>query len=210
MTEWRLFPAGTVPDFTTPAFFEAHPWIDPIHQRGHAERTAMVADLVRKFVAEHKVTSIVDLGCGDGSLLGQIRDLPMIPMWGYDAGTQNVHRAQVAGLDVRPADLLTSPVEYGDLIVATEVVEHLLDPHHFIASLPGDKLILSSPSAETGDWHYVHHAWAWDMDGYAALAESCGWTIVDHVECDGQDNDHGGVRRPQRFQAMSLVRRKTP
>lgn len=205
MTEWQLFEPGTVPHFTTPAFFEAHPWVDPAHQLGHAERTAMVADLIRAFVAGHDVTSLVDLGCGDGSLLGQIRDLPL-PMWGYDAGVANRERAAAAGLDARSADLLTSPLEYADLIVATEVVEHLVDPHGFIRSLPGDKLILSSPSAETGDWHYEHHAWAWDRDGYAALVESAGWTVVDHVECDAPDNFHGGVRRPQRFQAISAAK----
>lgn len=205
MTEWQLFEPGTVPHFTTPGFFEAHPWVDPAHQLGHAERTAMVADLVRGFVAAHPVSSLVDLGCGDGSLLGQIRDLP-IPMWGYDAGAANRERATAAGLDVRPADLLTSPLEFADLIVATEVVEHLVDPHGFVRSLPGDKLILSSPSAETGDWHYEHHAWAWDRDGYAALVESAGWTVVGHVECDAPDNFHGGVRRPQRFQAIAAVK----
>lgn len=205
MTEWRLFEPGTVPFFTTPAFFEAHPWIAPAHQLGHAERTTMVADLIRKFVPVHAVTSVVDLGCGDGSLLALVRDLP-IPMWGYDAGTANGEQARGNGLDVRPADLLTDPVEYADLIVCTEVVEHLVDPHGFIASLPGTKLILSSPSAEDGDWHYEHHSWAWDMDGYAAMVERCGWTVVDHVECDAPDNHHGGVQRPQRFQALSAIK----
>lgn len=205
MAEWQLFEPGTVPFFTTPAFFEAHPWVDPNHQHGHAERTAMVAALVRKFAQDHAVSSLVDLGCGDGSLLGQLRDLP-IPMWGYDAGAQNGEHARVAGLDVRPADLLSSPIEYADLIVATEVVEHLVDPHGFIRSLPGNKLILSSPSAEDGAWHYEHHSWAWDLDGYAELVKSCGWTVVDHVECDAPDNFHGGVRRAQRFQAISAIK----
>jgi len=203
--EWQLFEPGTVPDFTTPAFFEAHPWVDPRHQLGHAERTAMAADLIRKFVADCPVASLVDLGCGDGSLLGMLRDLP-IRMWGYDAGAANVERAAAAGLDVRRADLLSDPVEYGDLIVATEVVEHLLDPRAFISSLPGSALVLSSPSAEDADWHYEHHSFAWDLGGYAAMVEACGWTVVEHVECDAPDNFHGGERRPQRFQALSAIR----
>lgn len=207
MGEWRLFPEGTVPEYTTPAFFEKHPWVDPRHQYGHAERTAMAAALVRRFAATHSVTSLVDLGCGDGSLLGQLRDLT-IPMWGYDAGTENRAQAAAAGLDVRPANLLTDALEYADLVVATEVVEHLVDPHGFIRSLPGDKLILSSPSAEDVDWHYEHHAWAWNRGGYAALVESCGWDVVEHVECDAPDNFHGGVRRPQRFQAISATRKE--
>jgi trans-aconitate methyltransferase len=205
LTEWQLFEPGTIPDYTTSAFFEAHPWIDPRHQYGHAERTAMAAGLIRRFVAERPIASLVDLGCGDGSLLGQLGDLS-IPMWGYDAGAANVERAKAAGLDVRRADLLADPLEYGDLIVATEVCEHLLDPRAFIRSLPGRSLILSSPSAEDADWHYEHHAWAWGIGGYADLVADCGWTVVDHVECNAPDNVHGGIRRPQRFQAISATR----
>jgi hypothetical protein len=44
------------------------------------------------------------------------------------------------------------------------------------------------------------------MDGYAHLADACGWTVVEQVECDAPDNFHGAVRRPQRFQAIAAVR----
>lgn len=198
---YRCFVEGTVPDYTTARFFEVHPWIDPVHQYGHVERTTMVEDLIRELVHAHKVTSVVDLGCGDGSLLGRLRDLA-IPMWGYDAGIENRIQAAISGLDVRPADLLISPLEYADLIVAAEVIEHLVDPQSFIRALPGEWLILSSPSAEDLGWHYEHHAWAWSLEGYVALIESCGWSVVEQVECSAPDNFHGGVRRAQRFQAV--------
>jgi hypothetical protein len=205
MTEWRLFPEGTIPDFTTVEFFEKHPWIAPAHQMGHRERTAMVATLIREFIADHPVGSISDLGCGDGSLLASISDLPL-SAWGYDAGKANVDQARSHGLDVRHANLMSPGLEYGELITASEVVEHLVDPHGFIAGLPGRALILSSPSAEDGDWHYEHHSWAWDMEGYAALVTGAGWTIIRHVECDAPDNFHGGVQRPQRFQALAAIK----
>lgn len=205
MTEWRLFPEGTVPDFTTPEFFERHPWVAPEHQIGHAERTRLVAGLVADVVAVTPVAGIVDLGCGDGSLLGQLATLG-IPRWGYDAGLGNVERAATQGLDVRRANIQTDSLEYGELIVATEVVEHLLDPHRFIAGLPGRQLVLSSPSAETEDWHYEHHAWAWDFAGYRRLVENAGWTVVDQRECETPPNRHGGMWRQQRFQAIAAVR----
>lgn len=205
MAEWRLFEAGTVPVWTTAEFFAAHPWVSPAHQAGHGQRTRMVAALVRRFVHSHPVESLVDLGCGDGSLLNLLRDLP-VAMWGYDAGVENCERGWLANLDVRRADLFTDPIEYGELIVASEVVEHLVDPHKFLAALPGERLVVSSPSAETGEWHYEHHAWAWDLDGYAQLVTDAGWTVVEQVECSGGVNFHGGSCRPQRFQAISAVR----
>lgn len=206
MTEWQLFEPGTVPHFTTPGFFASHPWVDPAHQAGHAERTAMVAALVRRVVRDRAPGSLVDLGCGDGSLLTQLRDLP-IPAWGYDAGADNVAHARAAGLDVHRADLLTDPIRYADLVVATELVEHLTDPRGFLRRLPATDLVLSSPSAEDADWHYEHHAWAWDLTGYAELVCSCGWTVREHIECDAPGTVHGGVFRPQRFQAIAATRR---
>lgn len=204
--EWRLFEEGTVPFYTTAEFFAAHPWIPPELQHGHRERTEMAARVIRGFVAEHSPTSLVDLGCGDGSLLNLIRDLP-IPMWGYDAGEQNIAIGQANGLDTRRTDLIgQTPIEWGDLIVATEMIEHLVDPHSFVRDLPGNKLVLTSPSAETGDWHYEHHAWAWDLDGYRELAEGAGWTVTHQEECDATATWHNGIYAPQRFQALTAVR----
>lgn len=205
MTEWRLFPEGTVPEYTTVEFFQRHPWVAPHDQRGHGDRTRMVADLVTNLTAEEPAASMVDLGCGDGSLLASLAHLG-IPMWGYDAGRANVERARSAGLDVRLGDIRGDGLEYGELVVATEVVEHLLDPVAFIAALPGARIVLSSPSAETDEWHYEHHAWAWDVDGYRELVERSGWVMHRHVECDAEPNGHNGQVRPQRFQAIAAIR----
>lgn len=205
MAEWRLFEEGTVPEFTTPAFFAIHPWISPAHQLGHAQRMRMVEELICRVYTESSFTSLSDIGCGDGSLLDSLIDLP-VPMWGYDAGEANVAQALASGLDVRQADVLTGKLEYGDLIVATEIVEHLMDPHGFIADLPGTKLVLSSPSAETDEWHYEHHAWCWDLAGYHKLVEDGGWTVQYQTECLADVNHHNGETREQRFQAIFCTR----
>lgn len=205
MSEWRLFSSGTVPVFTTREFFANHPWVPPEHQRGHAQRTAMVAELIADLHAKNPISSITDLGCGDGSLLTQLAHLG-VPSWGYDAGLGNVKQAVQSGLDVRQTDILAGGLEYGELVVASEVVEHLVDPHGFVANLPGRRIVLSSPSAENLFWHYVHHAWAWDIDGYRALVEDAGWTVIEHRECDAERTIHMGMSLPQRFQAIAAVR----
>ena len=128
--------------------------------------------------------------------------------WGYDIGTQNVEAATARGVDARQADILgpSLNLEYGELVTCCEVLEHLADPHEFLKSLPGALLILTSPSAESAWWHYEHHAWAWDTEGYAALVTGAGWEVAAHAECDGGTNHHGDVTRPQRFQAVLAIR----
>jgi hypothetical protein len=200
VTEWKLFTEET-PRASTVEFFAAHPWVPPEHQLGHAQRTEMVAQLVFSVVDKYRPASVSDLGCGDGSLLARISGIGS-RIWGYDAGIENVRVAQAKGLDVRRADLLGAGIEYGELITCSEVIEHMARPHEFVASLPGHLLILSSPSAETGDWHYYDHTWAWDLEGYAALVEGAGWRVTEQRECDGEVNHHNGVTRPQRFQAI--------
>jgi trans-aconitate methyltransferase len=205
--EWRLFDEGTVPYFTTAEFFAGHPWIEPGNQIGHAERIAMVtAETLALLVAHPEIRSVSDLGCGDGSFLA---GLPAgLPAWGYDAGLGNVEAAQAAGLDVRRADILTDPLHYGDLIVCTEVLEHLADPHAFVRRLPAGWLIATSPANETDTWHYEHHAWAWDRAGYRQLFEDAGWTVVVQVECESRVPyaHRPGRLQPIRFQALTAYK----
>lgn len=205
MTEWRLFPNRTVPVFTTVEFFENHPWVPPGHQRGHRERTEMVATLIGSLNEQDPITSLTDLGCGDGSLLTKLKPLGF-PMWGYEAGVENIDQAWKAGLDVRKANILDNNLEYGNVIVASEVIEHLFDPHGFVAGLPGHRLVLSSPSAENAYWHYEHHAWAWGLAGYRKLVEDAGWKVIEQRECDAEANFHNGMWQPQRFQAIAATR----
>jgi Methyltransferase domain len=204
VTEWKLFD-GPPPGYTACQFFSAHPWVPPAHQAGHADRMTMATGLIREAVAAYGPATLSDLGCGDGSLLTLLDDLPL-RMWGYDIGGQNVTIAQFKGLDVRQADILGDGLEYGELITCCEVIEHLADPHGFIRSLPGRLLVLTSPSAETAAWHYEHHAWAWDTAGYAAMITAAGWTVASQAECDGGLNYHDGITQPQRFQAVFATR----
>jgi len=205
MAEWKLF-NGEPPE--SAEYLAGRPWMDLAHQPGFAERSAMVVCLIRFIHALHPVKSITDLGCGDGALL---RLLPPAEAtgwktWGYDLGPADVAHGQARGQDLRLADITRDDLEYGELVVATEVAEHLENPHKWLASLPRRMLILSSPSAETDVWHNPIHSWAWDMAGYRDLAEGAGWRVAYHTDCDGGENTFNGVRGVQRFQALVAVR----
>lgn len=183
----------------------SRPWMDLANQPGFPQRAKMTAELVRLAAALSGAATVTDLGCGDGSLLAM---LPAhLTAWGYEAGAGDVAHARYRGLDVRQADILLDDLEDGELIVASEVLEHLEDPVAFLKSLPHDPpLIASSPSAETGDWHNRIHSWAWDLEGYRDLLERGGYHVLYQTECDGGLNTFGGVTGPQRFQAVVAAR----
>ena len=187
MSEWQLFPAGTVPEFSTPAFFAAHDWVPGEAQIGHPERLAMVVELIVDLGIDG-YDDVVDLGAGDGSLLRLIdARLPGIDCWGYDLGIANQRHAEANGVDVSLVDIVENlaVLDLAGLIVCTEVLEHLVDPHRFLDDLagvaaPDTVLIASSPHLETPDWHYEHHCWAWDQAGYAELLAAHRWAPFAH------------------------------
>lgn len=209
MTEWRLFDEGTVPEFTTEAFFEAHPWIEPAHQIGHAERTQMVVEVIDDMCEFELVDSFLDLGCGDGSLLRMIREMrPNVKLRGITASFDDVMHATAYGLDVVQGNFLTDTFGWEQVTIMTEVLEHLYDPRGFLNRIGSEFLVASSPSAETDLWHYEHHAWAWDIDGYVQLLEETGWRVRAGRECTSADvYDHGtGLFQPLRFQCVVAER----
>lgn len=197
--EWKLF--GEVPAEPLHTLID-RPWMDLKGQPGFGQRARMVADLVRLCAALGGHATVTDLGCGDGSLLAMMP--PHLTCWGYEIGAGDVAHAQAHGRDVRRANIITDAptLDYGDVIIASEVLEHLADPSGFLKGLPDRLLIASSPSAETGDWHNPIHSWAWDPAGYKALLQRSGYHVFYQAEVSGGTNCFGGVTGPQRFQAI--------
>jgi hypothetical protein len=85
-------------------------------------------------------------------------------------------------VNVELGDVLSGQVRWGDVVVVTEMLEHLVDPHGFVQNIPNSVrfVVASSPVNETDRNHYEFHLWAWDAAGYAALFTDVGWTVVDH------------------------------
>lgn len=183
--EWRLWEGDEPPFFTQPDFFRAHARIPGWMQRGHAERITMVheaLDMLRTGLHPLAVTTLSDIGCGDGSFLSGVTGLKT---WGYDAGEANVAYAEAHhGLNVRRVNILEDELTYGDVTTITEVLEHLVDPGAMLRKITSHYLIATSPSAESDKWHYEHHAWAWDRSGYQELVTRNGWSIIATYECE--------------------------
>lgn len=177
MSEWQLFEPGTIPECTTPEWYLDRERAPHLEQAPHVGRLQLTAELVR----EADPFDVVDLGAGDGGLLSLIQNA-VSNAWGYDLAPANLDGAKERGVDVRYGDVVAGDIEWGQLAVATEMLEHLVDPHGFVRRIAEHSkwIVASSPWAETGDNHYEFHVWAWDTAGYRALIEQGGFEVVAH------------------------------
>ena len=176
MSEWQLFEPGTVPECTQPTWYADRERAPHLEQSAHQERLHAAAGLIHNVVTAGTVATVSDLGAGDGGLLSLIDG---VSAWGFDLMPSNVAGASERCVDVALRDIFTLDLlDFGDLSVCTEVLEHLIDPHAFVRSIPSRYLVASSPAYETANSHYEFHLWAWDLSGYRALLEQGGYTII--------------------------------
>lgn len=182
--ETQLFQNGFFP--FTPEWYEGREHAPHREQPPHWDRMDAAADLVTKAVRDFDVCSVVDLGAGDGGLLGTVVKhcegfLPADRFHGYDLMEPNVMYGQITrGIDVRLGNFLTEDIEWCHLTLITEVLEHLEDPHAAVRMIAehSDYIVASSPVTETSESHTPEHAWCWDAEGYEALLAQGGYTDV--------------------------------
>ncbi len=181
--EYKLF-EGPVAPFTDSEFYRDREAAHHLEQGGHTERLVKAGEYVRFAYEQLGSATVSDLGCGDGGLLQHLWNSYGINGWGYDMQPSNVaYATEVRKVDVRLTDFsASSDIAYGDIVVMTEVLEHLSDPHGALRAIPETSryLVASSPFHETKDAHYEFHNWAWDDEGYDALLEQAGFTVVKH------------------------------
>lgn len=177
--EAQLFAVGTVPEWTTPAWYAGRETAPHLEQAGHRDRLMLTAEFVSLAVAMG-ARDVVDLGAGDGGLLSIVAG---VERWGYDLQQTNVDAAARRHVNVSLLDVVQDAVavSWADCVVVTEMLEHLIDPHKFVRAMyesPARFLVASSPHTETATSHYEFHTWAWDCAGYQAMIEAAGWRVV--------------------------------
>ena len=179
MSEWRLFPEGVVPECTTAAWYEGRERAPHLEQDGHRQRIELTAEFVRSLADGYGLRSVSDLGCGDGGLLSLLASSGL-SAWGYDLSPEAVKGAVERGVTAYQMDVVNDWPSLGDLAVAGEMLEHLVNPHAFVRRLRSGcaYAVASSPFTETAASHYEFHTWAWDLEGYRALFENSGWRVV--------------------------------
>lgn len=188
MGEWRLFEEGTIPPHTTPEWYAGRDRAPHVDQAEHRGRLDIAAGFVEQLVRNHNARDLVDLGAGDGGLLSLVAPLFAEvdgTAWGYDLQQSNVEGACERGVKVFYADVVggsegvpNTPAA-GAISVATEMLEHLVDPHGFVRRIARRSkwLVASSPFTERPGSAYEFHTWAWDLDGYRALVDQAGFEV---------------------------------
>lgn len=202
MTEWH-FPS----DVHTFEFHEHRERAPHLEQDDHKERLLKTAELVRDHCEWEQLCSdieccgmayglnVSDLGCGDGGLL-ELLEEKGITCWGYDFAPSNVAGWAERQVTATAVDVFNGNFPWnvclGGVVVMTEVLEHLQDPHQVVGSLMDAKrdereptyVVASSPRFETADSHGDCHQWAWDWQGYEDLFRNAGWSVKEHVAVD--------------------------
>jgi SAM-dependent methyltransferase len=142
--------------------------------------------------------TILDVGCGDGIFLSTISDA-----WskqGLEPSASGASLARKRNLDVAHATLDSSPTRYqADLISALDVIEHVIDPHHFLESLkrhlrPGGVVLLLTGDADSyaakvagPQWSYLRwcgHISVFSQAGLRKLVQSHGFEVLAWMRCE--------------------------
>lgn len=182
---WKLFD-GDIPHVSTYEFHENRPRAPHLEQPMHAPRLHAAARLVLGAARLAGGGTVSDLGCGDGGLLSLVQD-KVGEAWGYDFCPANAagwaeRGVKASLLDVFGAD--RDQARLGDVVVLTEVLEHLARPDEVLRWLrtePAPRFVVaSSPWDETPEWHDECHSWAFDFAGYRDLLSYAGWRILRH------------------------------
>jgi SAM-dependent methyltransferase len=135
---------------------------------------AVVGDLVGAAALDARST-VVDLGCADApyrDLLGGVAyvgvDLPGNPR---------------ADVELRPDGTVPLPDGSADLVLSTQVLEHVADPGAYLAECarllrPGGQLLLT-----THGIMYLHRDptdyWRWTCDGLVRVVEAAGLEVTE-------------------------------
>jgi 2-polyprenyl-3-methyl-5-hydroxy-6-metoxy-1,4-benzoquinol methylase len=146
-----------------------------------------VATLLEQLVADTP-SSVIDLGCGDGSLLEEIAAvLPGTSLTGVDISTNQIqlNRKAYASVNWHVCDLDGDFTLEGQVIaealVASEVIEHLDHPEEFLRSAhslatPTGKLYLSTQSGPLRETERrVGHRRHFSASELSALLQATGW-----------------------------------
>lgn len=187
--EYKLF---DVPKYHDEAWYVGREAVDHIHQDGPnlghrirlLEALKLIDDIILRQDLEMK--TLADWGAGNGGLLSEVaKRHPQLKVWGYDLCPQNVLDGKERyGLDLSLENIVEGDPKRAEIVVMTELLEHLVDPHRMIEELReappiGEVrwIVASTPGFETPQQYYPYHLYCWTENSFAIMFERAGWVV---------------------------------
>ncbi len=110
--------------------------------------------LIRRLAQPKPVDRLLEVGCGGGHVL---REFPECELTGVDVSSEMLAKAKVNLADFRatlqhgPLAAHEFPADSFDIVVCTEVLEHVLDPEPILAEIarvirPGGRVVITFPN----------------------------------------------------------------
>jgi SAM-dependent methyltransferase len=154
-----------------------------------ATREAARQEVYAEWLSSHVATpprSILDLGCGNGSLLLALgRRWPGARLRGLDPSQESVGRARDAGIDARCGSVGVAPLDPADLVVSVNVIEHVEDPQWFVRSVatlvtPRGTALVACPDGGRAwlELLFADHLWSFMPAHLSRLAAGAGLEVV--------------------------------
>jgi 2-polyprenyl-3-methyl-5-hydroxy-6-metoxy-1,4-benzoquinol methylase len=142
--------------------------------------------------------TIVDVGCGNGSLLRLLRAryADRYRLIGWDYPGPHIEHLRAAGVEVIAAPIESAHVPQGvDLFVLNQVIEHVPRPDRLLTMLagalaPGGHIVIETPDTDGvdaklfgkrhwGGYHLPRHMVLFNKRNLRALVERCGLRAVE-------------------------------
>jgi methionine biosynthesis protein MetW len=182
---------------------------------------------------------ILDLGCGDGSLLAHLAKTRGVRGYGLEIDAKNVATCIAAGVSVIQADIDDGLPDFADAsfdyVVMTEALQALVRPDKVLAEMlrVGKRAIVTFPNfghwrvrwsllrgrmpltpTLPSQWYDTQNIHLCTLDDFEALCAKSGWTITERALLDRArraDGDGLAIRAfPNLFGEIALYQLQRP